>query len=459
MKRTLFSVTLLVVSVAVGVNAGWASRYWDGCKPSCSWKEKTQHIPGTICKECDKSNNPLPIKGGEKWENNASSCDGGPAYTCWDMIPFADPNNPNQAYGFAAAPTDQCGKCFKLTFNGGFEHGAPYATHAAIKGKVLIVMASNMGSDVGGGQFDILIPGGGVGAFNAFSSQLGVSKEALGKQYGGLLSDCEEQLKWSAGSLLQYQKCLSDKCNDVFKDPKHALLKQGCNFYSEWFMAANNPQMDYTEIACPQILIDRYTKGGNLPTPGPTYKLAVKRVPEDGGTTVPADSLPDIEKGTQVTITAAPAAGYTFARWTVTDSGKIAKTDTVSTTVTVNGNATVTAYFAKEIVIIPPPPDSVSPPDSVIPPPDSTISVRSVIAGKTRAGITLKSVPGGFNAYLPADHGYTSYKLINLQGREIRSGKIGPGVNDLKVGGLKRSVFFLRLEGKGRTPTSLKVVN
>jgi hypothetical protein len=455
MKRTFFAIVLFTVFAAVGVNAGWMSRYWDGCKPSCSWSDKKQQIPGTICKECDKNNNPMKTS-----DQNKSACDqGGTAYTCWDMIPFADPKDTNQAYGFAAAPTDQCGKCFKITFDGGFQHGKAYATHAAIKGKIITVMASNMGWDVAGGQFDMLIPGGGLGNFDAFSPQLGVAEAKLGKRSGGLLSDCEDSLRWDQGTLPQYQKCLRDKCNDVFKDPKHALLKQGCNFYADWFMAANNPTMTYEEVTCPQILIDRYTTGGNTPTPGPTYTLTVKRNPEEGGTTEPATDQKDIEKGTQVNITAKPADGYTFGVWVITDdSGKTTRSDSVSATVTVNGNVTVTANFIKDIVT--PPDSTISPPDSTIPPPtDSTNSVRNVIKAKTRVGITLKSTRGGFNAYLPTDHGYTSYRLIDLQGREIRSGKIGAGVNDLSVGGLKHSVFFLRLSGGGKAPVSLKVIN
>jgi len=45
-----------------------------------------------------------------------------------------------------------------------------------------------------------------------------------------------------------------------------------------------------------------------------------------------------------------------------------------------------------------------------------------------------------------------------MQGREIRSGRIGGSETNLSVGGLKHSVVFLRLEGKGQTPLSLKVV-
>ena len=58
---------------------------------------------------------------------------------------------------------DACGKCFQLQFDGGFRHGEPKAAHAMMKGKTMIVMASNIGHDVGGGQFDIMIPGGGLG--------------------------------------------------------------------------------------------------------------------------------------------------------------------------------------------------------------------------------------------------------------------------------------------------------
>ncbi len=236
-----------------GVSKGWTSRYWDGCKPSCSWSGKNQSIPGSICKTCDRNNNPIPAI-----DENRSSCDGGNSYTCWDMTPFVDPGNPNLAYAFAASPTDRCGKCYQIQFDGGFEHGTAYGTHAAIRGKTLIVMTSNMGGDVGNGQFDVLIPGGGLGIFDSFSGQIGKSKGDLGAQYGGLLADCETQLNWAEGSLNQYQTCLRNKCNQVFNNSSQKQLKDGCNFYADWFMAANNPTMLYKEVQCPQQLINKY---------------------------------------------------------------------------------------------------------------------------------------------------------------------------------------------------------
>jgi len=231
-----------------GVQKGWASRYWDACKQSCSWGGKTQNAPLTSsdrCKACQKDGSTEIAAN----DNNKSSCDGGNSYTCFDFTPYKV--NDNLAYGFAASPTDRCGKCFQLQFDGGFKHGTANATHQAIKGKTLIVMTSNMGGDVGEGQFDVLIPGGGVGAFDAFSSQINVSKAQLGKQYGGLLSTCEEENNYEFS---KYKQCLTTKCN-IFTN---ATLKEGCLFYANWFEAANNPTMLYKEVDCPQYLINKY---------------------------------------------------------------------------------------------------------------------------------------------------------------------------------------------------------
>ena len=73
-------------------------------------------------------------------------------------------------------------------------------------------MPSNIGYDVGGGQFDIMIPGGGVGQFNGCAQILGSN---LGKTYGGLLSDCEDEVGWNGSDEEIYEKrksCLTQKC-------------------------------------------------------------------------------------------------------------------------------------------------------------------------------------------------------------------------------------------------------
>jgi hypothetical protein len=246
-----------------GVSKGWASRYWDGCKPSCSWSDKQQAPLGgtTRCKTCS-SNGTSEIAAND---NNKSACDGGNSYTCFDQVPIIV--NENLAYAFAATPGNgnQCGKCYQIQFDGGFQHGNPpgktFPPHNAIRGKTLIVMSSNIGGDVHDGQFDVMIPGGGVGLYDSFSSQIGVSKSQLGQQYGGLLADCVNDLdsrnNWNGAALAEYQTCLRNKCNSVFGS-KNANLLNGCLFYANWAMAANNPTLLYKEVQCPQELITKY---------------------------------------------------------------------------------------------------------------------------------------------------------------------------------------------------------
>jgi hypothetical protein len=154
------------------------------------------------------------------------------------------------AYAFAATPGggSDCGKCYQLQFTGSGKYSTD-DNHRAIAGKTLIVISSNTGHDVSGGQFAVMIPGGGVGAFDAFSSQIGVNKSQLGVQYGGLLSACENEVSPS-----QYKSCLTTKCN-IFTN---ATLKEGCLWLANWMQAANNPNVLYKQVDCPQYLVDKY---------------------------------------------------------------------------------------------------------------------------------------------------------------------------------------------------------
>lgn len=65
---------------------------------------------------------------------------------CSSQSPWAI--NSNLAYGFAAvtASNPKCCACYKLTF-----------TSSSIKGKTMIVQATNTGYDVGGAQFDLAV--------------------------------------------------------------------------------------------------------------------------------------------------------------------------------------------------------------------------------------------------------------------------------------------------------------
>ena len=227
---------------------GWSSRYWDCCKPHCAWSGKG----GPIAKTCNAQQQTL-AKGDDMVK---SICDGGPAGLCNSQAPFAI--NDNLAYAFAAGPgtsyAGSCGSCFLLTFDGNSRHTTDART-AALKGKQMVIMISNIGYDVENGQFDMMIPGGGVGAFNGCSALWGINN--LGAQHGGFLKDCGGDQKLTDAKVATVQKCLEDKCNTVFANIPDA--KAGCLFHAQWLMAANNPSFSFQELeSCPQELVNKY---------------------------------------------------------------------------------------------------------------------------------------------------------------------------------------------------------
>jgi hypothetical protein len=229
--------------------SGFASRYWDGCKPSCSWKNNAGSAgPAKQCSANGKTENTN--------YDEQSVCSGGGAATCTSQIPFTIDGCDNIGFAFAAVPASnggQCGKCFQLTFTGKGKYETKQ-NHKALAGKKLIVMVTNIGADVNQGQFDVMIPGGGVGLYNGTS---GYGWGAQGAQYGGLLSDCESEIGYNASNLLEKRKsCLVEKCNKAFSSD--ATAKQGCLFLANFMEAAGNPLHDYVEVECPEVLKSKY---------------------------------------------------------------------------------------------------------------------------------------------------------------------------------------------------------
>jgi hypothetical protein len=255
-----------------GVQEGWASRYWDGCKAHCSHRENvdTAAVPFSICKNCNSNNEEIPAfaispDANEWWtgyKGTPSSCEqGGVAFTCFDMAPLKI--NDTLSYAFAAAPGTNaaCGQCYQLQFNGSTHNGTAEIkeAHRLINGKTLIILANNIGHDVAGGQFDILIPGGGVGAYDSFTNLLGVNKDQMGATFGGFLTTCQQSLNDYNLPAAKYKECVAKKCNDVFgKSPKFADLLRGCLWFTDWYEAADNPTFLYKEVQCPQYLTDKY---------------------------------------------------------------------------------------------------------------------------------------------------------------------------------------------------------
>jgi len=230
---------LLIMVFITGVYAVNTTRYWDACKPSCGWDGNAGGSPNGVAKSCSINGSVLADNGA------ANSCDGGPAYTCMKQVPWKVSDN--LSYGFAASHTNgDCGKCFELSFN---------------NGKKMIIMVSNIGGDVGQNQFDLMIPGGGVGRFNALSNQIsqnGGNSGNLGQQYGGFRATCGAD-----------KNCIRNMCNSAFGSAALADLKAGCEWYIDWFDAADNPTANSTSVNCPQALVDKY-KGNFSSNPTPS---------------------------------------------------------------------------------------------------------------------------------------------------------------------------------------------
>jgi len=297
---------------APGVKKGITTRYWDGCRPSCSYIGNIgKPNPWAIGRACDKNGiNEIPLlylhprSDANGTYYNAVPChkepdpywvqsqtykdwvsehpdfpEGSHAYTCFDMAPYAV--NDTLAYAFVATQdaTLPCGKCARLQFNSEWMYdqkadgeSKPRVTHRALKGKTLIVMANNTGT-VGENHFDIMIPGGGLGAYNCFSDQIGEKNESnLGHRMGGLLSECSynEETKFGVPSdrftLAQWQECLETRCHRAFDGkPKHLL--DGCLWHVNWFMAADNPEVEWVETPCPKYLVDKYNSTATTKLP------------------------------------------------------------------------------------------------------------------------------------------------------------------------------------------------
>ena len=280
--------------ISATAKRGWNTRYWDACKPHCSWlkessNDKTRADTSSneayladfaTARNCNIHDVEVPTftlgnvtKSWFGYEGTRSACGDEKekgVFTCTDMAPIAV--NDTLSYAYVAGTADsKCGKCYHLQYDGHFkdefENNPPKATHKALKGKHLVVMASNIGNDVAGGnanlpagQFDLMVPGGGVGAFDALSTQ--VNKGAgfnWGAGFGGFLTECQKNTNCGTeGSLECYQTCVKDMCDAAFADGGLPNLLRGCHWFADWYMAADNPTYYIEEVECPQYLIDHY---------------------------------------------------------------------------------------------------------------------------------------------------------------------------------------------------------
>jgi hypothetical protein len=167
-----------------------------------------------------------------------SGCTNGTAYECYDFAPWYD-SSTNMSYGFAAYNGASCGTCFQLQFTGQ-GHNSP--AKPAVAGMQMIVQVINIGG-LETGQFDLLIPGGGVGAMTAgCTAQWG--NVDLGATYGGFLTTCNGDVA-----------CVRTRCQSVFNG-KSGLLA-GCSWFTDCFQGADNPVVIYKQVTCPSQLTSK----------------------------------------------------------------------------------------------------------------------------------------------------------------------------------------------------------
>lgn len=189
---------------------GIRSGYWDCCKPSCAWKGNIHSGKGPVT-SCAKD-------GITKVDTEAfSGCgEGGKAYMCSNQIPWIV--NKTLAYGFSAvslkggADFSSCCACFMLNFGK----------------RKLVVQNTNTGTDLHQNQFDLAIPGAGVGKYTlGCQTQWNAPQDGWGRRYGGVTSEAE-----------------------CAKLPKQ--LQQGCKFRFEWKMPTN---FTFVQVKCPAELV------------------------------------------------------------------------------------------------------------------------------------------------------------------------------------------------------------
>ncbi|XP_072379452.1 endoglucanase-like [Diabrotica undecimpunctata] len=199
------------------VGDGTTTRYWDCCKPSCSWKENIKTPSMVPVASCDKTG-VTQLKPSVK-----SGCDGGDAFMCNSQQPWVI--NSTLAYGFGAA-----------SFSGGIEYNSCCACLLLsftdqISNKKLLLQVTNTGSDLGRNHFDIALPGGGVGIFTeGCHDQWNAPWSGWGDQYGGVGSKAD--------------------CNTLPKE-----LQQGCTFRFDFFENANNPKVHFEQVECPAEIV------------------------------------------------------------------------------------------------------------------------------------------------------------------------------------------------------------
>lgn len=495
MKKNFCVAMMVVAAFAVGGVAqttGWLSSYWDGCKPTCSWYENldAERSFFGLSSSCDINDVELPP--GQIARAQCAKEPGGVAFTCWDQIPFVDATDPNLAYGFGATSAAACGQCFEVTFTGAYRHDDPMPMHGALAGKRVIIMGRNTGTDVQGDQIDFMIPGGGLGLFDCFSRQIGLPDRSpiLGNMHGGLLRDCIDGAiaqfggNWSAPGLMEWvQNCHRQGCQTAFND--FPVLLEGCMFHVDFMMSAPNPLGTIRILdECPQVLVEKYVTSDWIDESGPrkpdTSFTEIGEVLGSGKHffNVTLDGIGSSYHTVLVSITGDPYHrsfnmrindGYAGNRGQqISSPGEthiltfdirqqeevrfIRGVNVIEIEIQGDGFTINSIEIIGETLVDMPDPPIVTPPQ------DGTSVRQNQARSRTMSNVRITTAANNITATLGANHGYTSYSLIDLRGREIRRGNIESSARNLHINGVNRGVVLLRLHDARGTATTLRTV-
>ena len=113
---------------------GYATRYWDCCKPHCGWSDNVSEGVNPVG-TCNRNNN----SNGEDYMVT-SSCDGSNGFTCYNMAPYAVSDILSYGYAAVSASGDICGKCYQLEFKGTSHNAGDDPGSKALAGKTMIVL-------------------------------------------------------------------------------------------------------------------------------------------------------------------------------------------------------------------------------------------------------------------------------------------------------------------------------
>jgi hypothetical protein len=205
-----------------------ASRYWDCCKTHCA----------------TNAGAPSCGKDGVSQNNGSSSCQNGSAYACYSEAPHA--LGSHLSYGHVAKKSANCGACYQIQFTGQGFYNANDPGSKLIAGKQMIVKVSNAGNDVADAQFDLMIPGGGVGQ-NSQGCKNQWGQIDFGVTYGGFYSGDPQNAKCNTGTHADKKACVKALCGQL----PAGDARDGCNWWVDWLELADNPKFRFKETQCP----------------------------------------------------------------------------------------------------------------------------------------------------------------------------------------------------------------